>query len=226
MQTTYCPTTGEDDKICSCDLCRRFRIATRHGGSIRVVALLLFLVALPVFAQDQTLEPDATVSETNSDCTTSNAHTRNSDNSDSTFCDGGTGSPAESYELVMGFPTPSANPSTSTDAQEFQCRLEKSDTTAGNGDPTATFDLFCGGVEIEAGGTTHTVTGAMAEFSELFTFGGACASNGSDVEIRVQVVRAGGSPGGRRSIDTADCDWDVTHASSGRRLFVNTGGGS
>ena len=187
------------------------------------VILTLLLAVSSAFAQDQTLEPDATVSETNSDCTTSNAHTRNSDNSDLTFCDGGIGSPAESYDLLMGFPTPSDNPSTVTDDQEFQCRVEKSDTTAGNGDPTFTMDLFCGGVEIEAGGTTHTITGAYAEFVETFTFGGACTSDGSNVEIRVQVVRQGGSPAGRRSIDVADCDWDVIHAAAGggrtRRSF-------
>ena len=176
---------------------------------------LLALLTLPLWAQDQTLEPTGTVSETNSDCTTSNAHTRTSDNSDLTFCDGGTGSGAESYNLLLSFDTPSSDPSTTTKDQAFQCRVEKSDNSAGNGDPTFTMELYCNAVLVEAG-VSHTVTGAYAEFTETFTFSDvSCASDGSDVELLVNVVRVGGSPGGRRSIDVADCDWDVTHAAGG-----------
>ena len=178
--------------------------------------LALFLLAAPLTAQDQTLEPTGTVSETNSDCTTSNAHTRTSDNSDATFCDGGTGSPAESYNLLMSFGTPTSSPSTITDDQAFLCRAEKSDTTAGNGDPTFTMELFCAGVSVEVGGT-HTVTGAVSEFTEAFTFGGSCTADGSDAEIRVNVVRVGGGPSGRRSIDIMDCDWDVAWAAAASR---------
>jgi hypothetical protein len=172
----------------------------------------IVLLAAPLVAQDQTLEPTGTVSETNSDCTTSDAHTRTSDNSDLTFCDGGTGSGAESYNLLLSFDTPSSGPSTTTNDQAFQCRVEKSENSAGNGDPTFTMELYCNAAQVEAGGS-HTVTGAYAEFTETFTFSDvSCASDGSDVELLVNVVRAGGSPGGRRSIDVADCDWDVTHA--------------
>ena len=191
---------------------RRSDAKLKHA--LALVAVLF--LAVPLAAQDQTLEPSGTVSETNSDCTTSNAHTRTSDNSDATFCDGGTGSPAESYNLLMSFATPTSSPSTVTDDQAFLCRAEKSDTTAGNGDPTMTMELFCAGVSVEVGGT-HTVTGAVSEFTEAFTFGGSCTADGSDAEIRVNVVRVGGGPSGRRSIDIMDCDWDVTWAAAASR---------
>lgn len=177
--------------------------------------LAVLLLAAPLAAQDQTLEPSGTVSETNSDCDGTTSWQRTSDNSDATFCDGGTGSGAESYNLLMSFDTPTNSPSTTTDDQAFLCRVEKSDTSAGNGDPTFTMELFCAGASVEVGGT-HTVTGAVSEFTENFTFGGSCTADGSDAEIRVNVVRQGGSPGGRRSIDTMDCDWDVTWAAAGR----------
>lgn len=188
------------------------------------LALVVLLLAAPLLAQDQTLEPSGTVSETNGDCTTSDAHTRTSDNSDATLCDGGDGSGAENYNLLMSFDTPSANPSTVTDDQEFQCRAQKS-STAGNGDPSFTMDLFCGGVLRVAGNSKTVTSTSPVEFSDLFTFPSAdCAADGSDAEIRTDISRAGGTPGGRRSVDMIDCDWDVTHAvAGGARRVILTG---
>lgn len=185
----------------------------------RRLLLALFLLAAPLAAQDQTVEPDGTVSETNSDCTTANAHTRLSDNSDATLCDGGDASSAESYTLLLSFPTPTSAPSTTTDAQVFQCRAQKSST--GGDNPTFVMNVYCGGVSHEAGTTTHTVSSTTpAEFSESWTFGGSCTSDGSNVEIEVNVSRTGGAPTGRKSVDSIDCDWDVTYAAAAEEMMV------
>jgi len=178
------------------------------------LALALLLFAMPAFA-DETLVPTATVSETNSDCTTSNAHTRLGDASDLTFCDGNTGSSAESYNLLVSFDTPAIAPDTGN-VQQFTCRASKSDTTAGNGNPTFTMDLYCGGV-LQDTGAAKTTTGVVATFTQLFTVDGTCNSDGSTVELQTTITRAGGAPAGRRSIDMHQCWWDVTAtAATGR----------
>lgn len=181
--------------------------------------LALLLLGAPLAAQDQTVEPDGTVSETNSDCTTANAHTRLSDNSDATLCDGGDGSSSESYTILLSFPTPASAPSTTSDAQVFQCRAQKSST--GGEDPTFTMSAYCGGVLHEAGTTAHSITSTSpAEFSESWTFGGSCTSNGSNVEVELSIVRTGGSPAGRKSVDSIDCDWDVTYAAATEEMMI------
>lgn len=187
----------------------------------RAVALPLILLAAPLAAQDQTLEPNATVSETNSDCTTANAHTRLSDNSDATLCDGGDGSSSESYTILLDFPTPTSNPSTTTNAQAFQCRMQKSSAT-GSGDPTFELELWCNGSVVEAGGTHTATSTSPVEFTETFTFSsGSCAASGSDAQLQIDVHHVGGAPAGRRSADSIDCDWDVTWASAGgRRIWL------
>lgn len=186
---------------------------------MRAPALLILLLAAPALAQDETLEPNATSSETNSDCTTANAHTRLSDNSDATLCDGGNANSSENYLLRLDFPTPLSAPSTVTDDQEFQCRVQKS--SSGGGTPTVRLDFFCNGVLVESGAEQDVTSTSPVEFSELFTFStGSCASDGSDAQIEVDVSRTGGSPGGRKSVDSIDCDWDVTHAPAASRRRV------
>lgn len=189
-----------------------------------IAASVLWLAhGCPAQAQDATLEPNATSAETNSDCTTGNAHTRLSDNSDATLCDGGDGSGSESYTIRVDFPTPASAPSTVTDDQVFQCRFQKS--SSGGGNPTARMDLYCNDTLVETGTTTHSITSTTpAEFSESVTFGGSCASDGSDVELHMDIARTGGSPSGRKSVDSIDCDWDVTYAPAAgarRVVFIN-----
>ncbi len=192
-----------------------------RGSTLSIAILLAAFAALPVAAQDETLEPNATSAETNSDCTTSNAHTRLSDNSDSTLCDGGDGSGAESYIIRVDFPTPASNPSTSGNDQEFQCRVQKSST--GGSSPTVVLSLYCNDVLVETGSSQFVSSTTPVEVSQLVTFStGSCASDGSDVELQLDIARTGGSPSGRRSIDSIDCDWDVTYAAAAgaRRVFV------
>lgn len=177
--------------------------------------LCLALLSAPLVAQDEVLEPSATAAETNSDCTTANAHTRLSDNSDATLCDGGDASSSENYTIRLSFPTPSVNPADEVDAQEFQCRFQKS--SSGGGTPTVAMSLYCNAVLVETGSTQSIISTSPVEFSELVTFGGTCAADGSDVELHLDISRTGGSPGGRKSIDSIDCDWDVTHSSQGGR---------
>lgn len=191
-------------------------------------ALLLLLLAAPALAQDQTLEPDGNVSETSTDCTGAELTSRLSDNSDATECRGGNGGTSESWTAVMSFPTPTNSPSTTTDAQTFQCRAKKS-SSGGNGDPSFSMNLFCGGSSVESGASNSTTDShtSYTEFSETFTFNsGSCASDGSNVEVEINVSHQGGSPSGRRSVDISDCDWDVTWAAGGtaRRVIVVGGG--
>jgi hypothetical protein len=182
--------------------------------TVRKLALLVLLAA-PALAQDQVMEPSATPSETNTDCTTANAHTRNSDNSDATFCDGGNGSGAESYTLLFDFATPTSSPSTTTDAQQFACRFQKSAT---GDNPDVAMNFFCNGSSVESGATQSVTSTSPSTFTESFTFStGSCAANGSDAQLEVNVTRTGGNPSGRRSVDSIDCDWNVTWAAASSR---------
>lgn len=188
--------------------------------SKRSLLLALLLLAAPVFAQDQTLEPSSTYSENNTDCDITTAYTRTSDNSDATMCDGGDGTTAETYTLVLEFATPTSNPDTTTDAQTFICRAQRSNTDSS---PTIRMDLACtDGTVWDTGSDQGVTADSPQDYTETFTYDSAnCGTSGANAQLSVTVTRTGGSPSGRRSVDTVDCDWDVVwEAAGGRKLMV------
>ena len=196
-----------------------------------LIAVLL-LVAVPAFAQDQSLAPtgennDATVGVGNdTDCSV-------------TFCDAAAcddevdDDPAspDALELVTDtnnaiiiftFPTPSANPSTAAGAQNVDVNftrtldcVESSDGT----DPVFSLTLYCSGVSKLAITTNQAITAEDERDSTntfTYTTDGDCDAAGVNVEIGVTLGKGGGGGSLRRASLNA-IEWEVTHVAAGGR---------
>jgi hypothetical protein len=196
----------------------------------RWIAILLLLFPLSAFAQDQVLNPDG--DEENA------AFRINGGGVCSTRCDAfacdtqvdeGHASPdgnivtqggAAGQTMFFDFPTPSANPSTSAGAQNFDITVSRCDSvcdeSAGGTDPTYDIAILCNGVLKTTINTAVTITGLDqndATNAWTFTSDGDCPADGSTVQVRFTSGRAGGG-GSRRWACIEAVTWDVTHASA------------
>lgn len=129
-------------------------------------------------------------------------------------------------EVLMDwyFPTPTSNPSTTTNAQVFDIVISKCEAdgtrNAGGSDPTYTLARVCtGGLgTIES---AVSVTGLNQDGGGTFTVTGQCQSDGSDVALRLTGTCNGGGPN-KRCLCVEAIEWEVTWAAVGgrtRRMF-------
>jgi len=192
------------------------------------LALLVALLFPIVACAQEDERPDGTFATSGSSCTTSDAHTTLDDDVDGAgtdYCTASTcsGSSASEPSFVLTFNTPSGNPSTATDAQQYAVRLKKCDGT-GN-DPTCELTYCCNGGSVVTTGASQTISNASAHIvTQNFTFNTAsCAADGSDTEICLACFRPSGSPSGRRSVDVESVEWRATLASGATRRIIITG---
>lgn len=204
----------------------------------------MILLLLPVLAwgQDQSLAPNGEngPSDVYSDitgdvCTNSTACSATTCETD---VDEGADAGGDDLEVCtatqnatirFSFPTPSANPDTGTNAQTIDLIMSCTDAdTSPNsedctGDPTFSVELYCGAsptAVLPFSGTA--ITAVDQDHSTTFTYPGACASDGSDLEFHFTLGRSGGSPGSRRWAAIEAVEWEVTHAAAGgaRRVIL------
>lgn len=184
--------------------------------------VILFLLALPVAAQDETLQPDAENNPStvlNDSCSTAcNATTCDDD------VDEGQGS-ADGLEvstltnnasIIFDFPNPASNPSGSQTMDLVMSRCDDdascTERTAGT-DPPFSAWITCNGTDDTQIFNAQAVTTTDELHQGAFTFPAACAADGSDLGVRILLARAGG--GGNRNYSCIEAvDWDVTWASA------------
>jgi hypothetical protein len=202
----------------------------------RLLAVLLLLSA-PVAAQEE-IVPNTHLADSGNlfdNCDT-NAHLEIDDTGcgdsagDSNLCCAGAsttcgqGESAASWSLRVGFGTPSDDPTTGTDDQEFRGAAFR---TSGGNNPTVALDAFCNASLHEAGvdnditkTTVCTNPTPLGTLSELWTFGGSCATDGSDVEVRIDAIKAsGGGPSTRQQPRVCCVNWEATVGGARRRMF-------
>jgi len=174
------------------------------------------------FGASEDVTPNATAAESGSDCTTSNAHTQMDNDpdggTDSNLCNDNIATQGSGPDIRLNFNTPSFSPGDLTDGQAFAFLV----TTAQNGGnaPTVQADLWCNGSEVETGSAQSIPAGSstFTLLTESFTFdGGACASDGSDVEVRMIC-----SASNNRHCDYDSVEWraDDTAAAGGAVVEV------
>ena len=83
-----------------------------------------------------------------------------------------------------------------------------------SGTPQIRLDAYCNGTLVESGSLAAIAWngGDGTVVTEAWTFTGACASDGSDVEILVFCDSAGGAPGARVGCDFDAIEWRATVA--------------
>lgn len=189
-----------------------------------LAALLLF--AVPAWAQDESMIPTGTAESNNNSCSTANAHTTCDDDPDSPGADWCTAStcaanPTNATSWRFTFNTPATAPSFGTNAQTFDAYVKS--CASGGTDASCTLDLYCNGSLVTTGPTVHTVsssTGVKISQTHTLVGGGTCATDGSDVELRVTCTATGGTPSARRTVDLNAVEWDVTYASAGDQMML------
>ena len=208
---------------------------------IRLIAFLLLIPSL-AFAQDQSLAPDgehgpsavfsnitAAACSTGTACAAAACETEVDESPDSGdnlyLC-------TETTNAVIRFtfPTPSSDPDTGTNAQAIDLIMSCTDADTDNsqsclGSPTFSLELWCGGSATGVSPFNGVSIAVDSDHSATFTYPGACATDGSDLEFHFILGRSGGSPGDRRWAAIEAVEWEVTHAAGGgsparRRMWV------
>ncbi len=186
-------------------------------------AVAVALLALAAFAAED-VRPSADVTQTATTCDgTPTAWSTLDDDPDSPgadWCEPDTtceGSGAQSWTIRVGFATPSGNPAGGADQQTFAWWSREGCTSDGT-DPTITVDYYCSSSLIEAG-VVKTLNDANAGMlhTDVYTHGGGCAADGSDVEAHIVCTASGGNPGARRSCGIESIEWRATVIVSGSR---------
>lgn len=204
----------------------------------RLLIALLLLVPVAGFAQDQTLPPtsdlvdSAAMFNSTSTCATACSTTDCAAAIDELpSIDGVTVTAIATTgdrTMRVTFDTPSSDPSATADAQTMDIRISRcvvacTEATGGT-NPTATAEVYCNGSLHQTLYTAVAITGLDQDQSTTWTHGGACATDGSDVELRLTVLHAGGG-GNRRWSCIEAVEWEVTHATAGRsRRFMSLKG--
>ncbi len=187
--------------------------------------LLIPLAFRPLSAQD--VRPDSTISTVGTDCTTGNAHTRLSDDPDDTWDEGNDcvdttcTESSDTFPFVGTLALPSGNPTTGTDDQVMAVRARKCDDGQ-SGTPELKIDIECNGTAHEDGVNQNILwnAGEGTLVTEAWTFGGSCATDGSDVEIEIECDSAGGGPTARVGCDLHGAEWRSSVTVAGVRRVV------
>jgi hypothetical protein len=202
-------------------------VMLRRGSLWTSLFLALFVVQpAPVFAQDETLQPDGEDGGNGDDwdgsvagdCDSAACETDVDEGADAGGDAAVVAANGSGESIIFDFPTPSANPATTASAQTFDtiltwCNFGQAEVTAAATNPTCTINAYCNGSLHESLGTQE-VTSQDLDAQFTWTFGGSCASDGSDVQIYVETDQTG-SGGGRRYCCAEALEWEVTHAVGG-----------
>lgn len=204
---------------------------------IWLLTLLLF-VAAPAWAQDEDLAP-------NGENNPSDVYDNGGTNACNTVAcddeiDEDPDSAVDDLEVCFhtntsatirfDFPVPANAPDTGTNAQTVHLIMDRSEDgdaggdsgtscvedTGGN-DPSFSLELYCNdtatGTLVWSG---QNITATDQSWSSTFTYPGACATDGSDLQFHVTLIRSGGSPSARRWAAIEAMEWEVTWAATGR----------
>ena len=110
----------------------------------------------------------------------------------------------------VSFPTPTGNPTSGEDLQEFKIWIRK--TASGGTNPQCRIDLYENGNPITAG----TLTDVTSESGQLKSFYWNAANlnnaDGSGVECYIYGDASGGNPANRRSVDVGACEWNCEYS--------------
>ena len=156
---------------------------------------------------DSTETPNGTVSLSNSDCTTGNAHTTMDDDPDSpdaVWCNAT--ADGTNHIMLQNFTDPAGALSGTTDAQVFALYVRRSAAAGTN--PSVTLNIYDGVncADLHEAGAAQTVTSDTGELlTEAWTSTGI--SSPSDVCVQISCARSGGAPGDRRSCDYDAIEW-------------------
>lgn len=117
------------------------------------------------------------------------------------------------------FATPSANPNTGADLQEFRAEVRR---TAGSGtaDPTVRIELWENGALIRAGGETTITSDASQVIAFTWDAAELATADGSLVECKVVGTKSGGSPAKRSAVDVGGIEWNAEVAGAGETIEV------
>jgi len=157
--------------------------------------------------------PNATATETNTTCTTANAHTTLDDDPDAPggdWCSADSDGVTVTIRTNMATPVDSDPVSTASEAQKVDVYVRGS-KASGNGTPTLQIDYYCNGSLVESDTSNTVNSGTGEKLSATFTHTGACASDGSDVEILIQCAPNGGVPN-EKTCDFDAVEWEATTA--------------
>ena len=153
--------------------------------------------------------PNGTVSVSNSDCTTGNAHTTLDDDPDSPggdWCeatDDGT-----DHVIMLNMTDPAFTPSTGAGAQEIAVYVKKV-VDATQSDPTLTINVYdgtnCADLH-ETGASPSAISSGTGQLvTQTWTALGI--SGGADICVQLSCARSGGSPANRRSCSYDAVEW-------------------
>jgi hypothetical protein len=203
-------------------------------------------VVFSALAQDQTLRPTSDVTDAGTLDTTPDGKTCDGTACSSTDCYLGIDEDPDvttddsvlvndtTSEVihVVGFATPTSNPSQNTDAQEVrinvsECNADLAGPTCemskGTGQPQMRVYLYCDSIQQEQILGDFAVPGTQIDqaYGENWTYdpGGVhsdCEEDGSDVEFGIS-MNVHGKSGQARSVCYESVEWNVTWASEGRR---------
>ncbi len=111
------------------------------------------------------------------------------------------------------FDTPTGNPTTGADKQQFRCGVIKFETGQ-TGTPSARIELWENGSLVRAGSNedvtgTHSVVAFTWDASELAT------ADGSLVQCKLIGTKVGGASGARAAVGIGGMEWNVDYTAGG-----------
>ena len=184
-------------------------------------ALVLALLSLPAFAQDETMKPDTTNASNDGTTCDSVVHSVIDDDPDSPGNDWCVADDdASTWDFMVTMENPTDTLDATTDAQVIDFYVRNFDENADN-DPTIRIEIYdtttvaCDTLHQTLGTTTLTDAGFPAKITETWTAAGISGS--ADICVKVICTKAAGGPGARNSCDIDALEWDVTHAAGGGR---------
>ena len=117
--------------------------------------------------------------------------------------------------LRVSFPTPTSNPTTGADVQEFRVQLRKNAT--GGGTPTYSAELreTGGGTALQTLATDATIdtTGTGSVVSLTWDASNLATADGSAVELLLTFTKGGGGPN-ERNVEVGAAEWNVDYSAA------------
>ncbi len=182
-------------------------------GTINTVSIIVNALRTDGGEGSETVRPDAVNDVVNYTTCTINEINDDPDSDDGEFCDGlATDVDADAD---AEFATPSASPSSTTNAQEIRaCFISTGEAS----DPTCTVSIMEGNTVRIANiiNTAISQTTCAAVQSATFTFDPAVWTDdtGAALAARTECTAGGGSPAGRASGELGAIEWNVSTAST------------
>lgn len=200
-------------------------------------ALIALLLALPAWAGDEDLAPNADVdsimdplaydNDCGTQCTGTDCYLEVDEDPDGAEDDQQVTASSPAVVAIFGFPTPASPPGFEADAQRVHliasvCRADDCTEDDAGYNPSFYLYLYCGEVLRSTIASSIFVDVADTSFAYDFTLHGDCASDGSDVEVGFGMAQIGlpGNENARRTC-LENIEWEVTWGTStGRQGYI------